>query len=618
MMKQMRENTKWIMLITAGAFVALMVFEWGMDASGRSAMGVGQVGSVNGEPVMYDQWMSNYRALYDQVQAEQEEPISGRQDEQLEDQAWDETVNQFLIQQQLEERDIAVTAGEIQRAAQFAPPPELMQSPAFQDSLGRFDPQLYRDYLANSADNTTLLQLEQYYRSTIPRNKLMRQITSGIYLSDRELWQRFEEQNEEVRIRLAALDPSIRVEDSEVSVTQAEIEEYYQENREDEFRVPARADLRIAALAKAPSPADSAAALERAREIRQDIVDGVAEFEEMARLESSDPGSAQQGGDLGTFGRGQLVAPVEEAAFSAEPGELTEPVQSRFGFHILRVRDVSEDSVSASHILVPVERTDESELELLVRADSLEAMGENMTLDEAAGNLNLEVRTVQVSEDFPMAPGAGVIDQAFEWARDEAEPGDVSPVFENDQAFYAVELVGYQPEGFRSLDEAEDQIRRQLLDRNKQEIVVQQAAELADGARSAGSLTGLPEEEGLTVRETQAFSRLNPIPGVGRVPRVIGTAFGLEEGEISDPVAAEQSVYLLELLERIPADSTAWLAQREQQRQQLASQFQQQRLEQWIAGLRENAEIQDRRDEVLEAAEEQQEQNQGQFPAAPF
>ncbi|MFW6206650.1 MAG: peptidylprolyl isomerase, partial [Gemmatimonadota bacterium] len=555
-----------------------------------------------------------------QVQAEQEEAISSQQNEELEDQAWDETVDQLLIQQELEERDIRVTAAEIQRAARFNPPPELMESPTFQDTEGNFDPQLYQEFLANQADNATLLQLEQYYRSTIPRNKLMRQVTSGIYLSDSELWRMYRDRNEEVRVRLAALDPSVRVADSEVSVSRAEIEEYYEENREGEFRVPARADFRIAALPKSPSPADTAAALERARGIHQDIVDGDAEFEEMARLESEDSGSAERGGDLGTFGRGDMVPAFEEAAFAAEEGEITEPVRSQFGFHIIRVRESYEDSVAASHILIPVERTDDSELELLMQADSLEAMTENMTLDEAAENLEVEVRTVQVNEDFPLAPGAGVIREAFDWAQEEADAGDVSSVFENDQAFYAVELVDYRPEGHRSLEEAEDQIRRQLVERKKQEIVLEQATALADEAREAGTLSILTEadEEGLTVHEPSAFTRTSSIPGVGRVPEVIGTAFGLDAGEISAPVPAEQEVYLVELLERVPADSTAWLAQREQQRQQLARQLQQERVEQWIAGLRQNADIQDRRDEVLEAAEEQQEENQGQFPAAPF
>ena len=67
MMRQMREATKPIMLFTAIAFVALMVFEWGMDITGQSGGGLGEIGSVNGQPVMYESYMAAYRQLYDQV-----------------------------------------------------------------------------------------------------------------------------------------------------------------------------------------------------------------------------------------------------------------------------------------------------------------------------------------------------------------------------------------------------------------------------------------------------------------------------------------------------------------------------------------------------------------------
>ena len=79
MMRQMREATKPIMLFTAIAFVALMVFQWGMDITGQSGGGLGEIGSVNGQPVMYDSYMAAYRQLYDQVQRSQEELISSQQ-----------------------------------------------------------------------------------------------------------------------------------------------------------------------------------------------------------------------------------------------------------------------------------------------------------------------------------------------------------------------------------------------------------------------------------------------------------------------------------------------------------------------------------------------------------
>ena len=77
-MRQMRENTKWIMLATAIAFVLLMVFQWGMDITGRSSGGLGEIGRVNGTPVMYDQYIATYRNIYDQAQQSQ----SGEQSQQ--------------------------------------------------------------------------------------------------------------------------------------------------------------------------------------------------------------------------------------------------------------------------------------------------------------------------------------------------------------------------------------------------------------------------------------------------------------------------------------------------------------------------------------------------------
>ena len=101
MMRQMREATKPIMLFTAIAFVALMVFQWGMDITGQSSGGLGEIGRVNGDPVSYDDYMATYRNLYDQIQSSQEEPITSGQNKEIEDMAFDEVVNQILIRQEL-------------------------------------------------------------------------------------------------------------------------------------------------------------------------------------------------------------------------------------------------------------------------------------------------------------------------------------------------------------------------------------------------------------------------------------------------------------------------------------------------------------------------------------
>ena len=132
MMRQMRENTKWIMLITAFAFVGLMVFQWGMDITGRSGLSVGEIGSVNGVPVNYEEYNFTYGRLMDQVQNAQEDPVTSQQIRDIEDAAWDEVVNQLLIRQELRRRGIEVTDDEVRNAARFSPPAELRSSPAFQ------------------------------------------------------------------------------------------------------------------------------------------------------------------------------------------------------------------------------------------------------------------------------------------------------------------------------------------------------------------------------------------------------------------------------------------------------------------------------------------------------
>ncbi|MBV9745003.1 MAG: peptidyl-prolyl cis-trans isomerase, partial [Acidobacteriia bacterium] len=101
-----------------------------------------------------------------------------------------------------------------------------------------------------------------------------------------------------------------------------------------------------------PSPAEpgkkeltDAEALAKAQEIRKKLADG-ADFAQLASTESDDTGSKTRGGDLNFFRHGQMVPPFEQAAFSMKVGEISEPVKSQFGYHIIKVeaRKTFEDS----------------------------------------------------------------------------------------------------------------------------------------------------------------------------------------------------------------------------------------------------------------------------------
>ena len=606
MMRTMRDNTKWIMMITALAFAALMVFEWGMDITGRTA-GLSELGEVDGVPVMYDQYQFAYRNLYEQTQLAQEEAITSDQNLDIEDAAFDEVVTQILIQRELERRGIRVSDDEIRQAARFSPPPQYQAMEAFRTD-GVFDMQKYQNYLA-TASESALLVLEAYYRDIIPRTKLMRQLSTGIYLPDAALWSAYRDENEQVAVRYLSLDPATRIGDDEVEVTDAEIAAYYRANR-DEFAVPSRATVVAVVIDKDPSAADTTAARERAGEIRREILEG-ADFAELAREESADEGSAVLGGDLGTFARGLMVPEFDSAAFGAAIGEVTEPVATQFGWHLIEVTARTADSVSARHILVPVARTDASEIELLTTADSLEVLGENLPLADAARQLGLEASPVDITQEFPFVVGAGQVREGSEWAFEEGEEGDVSPVFENAQAFYALELVGRQPEGVLSLEQARPAIEGTLRLQRKLELALAQAE---DATREGGTLDQIATRLEADIEESPPFTRSDFVPGLGRQNAVIGTAFGLEEDGLSGVVEANGRAFVMELTERIPADSTVWEEQKVVQRAMIAGTLGQQRLDQWIASVREAARIVDRRREVFRAQEEAA--NQTQLPLA--
>ncbi|MGH7466145.1 MAG: SurA N-terminal domain-containing protein, partial [Longimicrobiales bacterium] len=285
----MRENTKWIMLITALAFVALMVFEWGMDMTGRSSSPVaGDIGRVNGERISYEEWLAVYRNIYQQQQSAIDGPITSAMTRQIEDAAWDQIVTQRLLQQELDRRGIRVSDDEIRDAARLAPPPELQNAPAFQTD-GEFDISKYHQFLAQPQDPAFLLQLEAYYRDVIPRSKLFFQTSAGLYVTDGQLWRMYRDANETATVEYVAFDPNSLVPDNQVTVTDEQVREYYNEHR-DEFVRPAQVTVRYVSLNRAPPAVDSLAAREHAAELRAAAAAGEP-FEQVA--ERAGAGSAQ-------------------------------------------------------------------------------------------------------------------------------------------------------------------------------------------------------------------------------------------------------------------------------------------------------------------------------------
>lgn len=605
-MRQMRENTKWIMLITALAFVGLMIFEWGMDMSGQSGAQLqgGEVGSIDGDPVTFEEYDRFYRELYERRQAQSQEPISSAENRELEEQAWEQMVTDRLLRRELSRLDIRATDAEVLQAARYAPPPTFAQNALFQTD-GQFDFDKYHAFLSSPMTDPAMLnELENYYRDVIPRNRLFQRIASGIYVPDTELWRMYRDRNETARIRYVVLEPERIVPDAAVTVQDRDIQAYYEAHRED-FRQPARATIRFITLDTRPMAEDSAAAREHAAELRRQIVEDGADFGDIARSESADPASASRGGEVGTIGRTQqgIPAAFAQTVWSVPLDQVSQPVETQFGWHLVKVHERTDSTARVSQILVPVQLTRENEDRLLTRADSLEDLTEDFTFERAAQELGLVIREANVTMEQPFVPGVGSLDEGVFWAFDEAEAeGAVSPLFEGDGIYYVIELVRRTPAQVLPLAEATPAIRLRVREQMKLDRARQTARDMVDRIRQGASLDQVAAARNLRVQEAGPFSRVDFVPDLGRANAIMGAAFGLQPGGISGVVEENDALYIIELVEKTEASRQEWEAQKSQQARSVTAALEEARIRQYMDELREKAEIVDRRREARAAA----------------
>ena len=595
LMGKFRDNMKWIMLVTAVTFVGLMVFGWGMDITGRSASGTsgGELGKVNGEPITYQEWVTAYRNLYQQQQNQHKgEQINAAMNKQIENAAWDQLVMQKLIKQELRRRGIDVSQGEIKQAARYAPPPEFTDNEMFKTN-GQFDLDKYHQFLSSPAvDNQLLLQLEAYYRDVIPRSKLFYQVTSGTYMPESQMWRIWSDAKETAKVRYLAIDPNAVVPDASVSASDKEIADYYKAHQ-DEFKQPATARVNYVTIDRTPTAADSAAALARVKQLKQEATTG--DFAAIAKRESSDSASARQGGSLGKIHKGQMVPAFDQAAFSQPVGVVGEPVLTQFGYHIIKVISRTGDDAEVSHILIPITRSTALEEQLLDRADSLEKLGQEMPLQQVATRLGLRERSGEINDSTPYLPGVGDAADAAQWAFKSGELNENSEVFETPSVYYMVELISKQDAGIQSLDAATPVIRELIKNQKKMAKAMEFARGVSDKIHAGATLDQAAAQFNLHTAVAGPFARMDFVPGLGRANAAIGTAFGQKPGQVSAPVEASGLVYIIETLEHTPPDRKQFEADKAANRGRLTQALAEQRWNDFLAALKENAKIVDNR-----------------------
>ncbi len=601
MMQAFRNAAKPVVYLITITFMLWLV----VDLSGLTGAGGmftrTTVGSINGQSVDLRVFQEAVQNAVTERQQQLGRSLTLRETQQVRDEVWEGFIQTAVLGAEIRKRNLEVSADEVAQLIQFVPPPELQSAPEFQTE-GQFDLAKYQRWLASAVGAQYIPLLEQRYREEILRSKLLRNITADIYLSDAALWQRYRDQNETVRIALTPLVPGRVIADSAVTVSSEEVDAYYRANR-DEFDRPATAYLSFIAVSRALDASDSAAALLRARELRDEVVGG-APFEEVARRESADPGSAAQGGSLGTFGRGQMVAEFEDAAFALPLNTISEPVRSDFGYHLIEVTARTADSVTARHILVPIELAGAHRDLADAQADSLEQLAADRldpaALDTAARALKLPIgQTAPVQEGGQVFVGQTMLADPGIWAF-QAQVGETSPVIEvENEAFYVFRLDSLHEAGIPPLEQIRTAVTAAVMEQKKDSLAVRMANDLVRRVQAGETLAAASAAMGLQHREFGPFARIQPpLPN----PALIGQAFGLPVGALSAPIVTPEGIYVIRVLERTAADSAEFRATFDEFQAREVRAARDERVRLFLANLRATARIKDERSEVFKTA----------------
>lgn len=605
----MRSLAKYIWVLVALVFVGGFLLYETSGLMGRTPVTpTTAVAVVNGQEIPYRDYQAR---VQNEIQSEQQR--SGRslsQDDtrRIENSVFDQMVAEVLLADQYRRRGIVVTDDEVREFARYAPPPWITNAPELQTD-GRFDPEKYQRLLASAQARQSglLLQLESYYRSEIPREKLLDQVSSGVYVTDAELWRAWRDQHDSAQVSYVTFSPT--VDQAAIKAVSDDDARAYFNQHKDEFQSTGRAVLSVAIIPRVVTAADTAAARAHAQALRDSIASGAVKFEDAAKRESADSVSGANGGDLGAAPGSRYVPEFTKGAQALKPGEISPPVLTPFGFHIIRLDSRKGDTLSLHHILIRIEPSDTATARTDKQADSLSRAAasseQGSKLDSAAKSLALKVARVEAVENEPATYNGQVVPSVSAWAFGGARPGETSELFDDENGYYLARLDSLRQGGDVTFESVRDQVRARVAQVHAVDKVMPDAQKLA--AAAAGStLESAAQQAGKKVEQTPMFARGSVVPGLGQFTEAVGAAFALPVGAVSQPVRTNNAADVIRVDKRVLSDSSAWAAQKATQKAARLQQLREQSVQMFLQDIRKSAKVDDRRKAINATLRRQQ------------
>jgi peptidyl-prolyl cis-trans isomerase D len=334
--------------------------------------------------------------------------------------------------------------------------------------------------------------------------------------------------------------------------TQQEIQQYFTAHQAD-YSVPEQARSRHI-LISVPAGADAktdAAAKAKAEDILKQIQGG-ADFAELAKKYSDDPGSKDKGGELGFAQRGRMVPEFDNAIFTQKIGD-TKIVKSQFGYHIVQVEErqaahaqqLNEvlPTIQATLIRQKVAQAEDSYAKTLTS----EAIRNGLDKTAAAHHLQV-VTTPPVSSQgviSALPDGSQLISKAFQ-----TKPGDPPQDAQTGEGYAVFQVTGISPAHAPTFADWKSHVLDDYRDELLPGLLNQKTRELADKAKASNDLAKAAKEMGATVKTSDLVGESSQVPDLGQVGQVAPQLFDLTPGAISGPIDAQRTGVVAKLVDK--------------------------------------------------------------------
>jgi peptidyl-prolyl cis-trans isomerase D len=440
-------------------------------------------------------------------------------------------------------------------------------------------------------------------RQSLPLQKLMQLVQGQALVGETEIREAFAEETVQAVAEYIAV-PFTDIELPDAEFSDEEVQAYYDAHLAD-YKLESRATVRMVSLAKEASEEDQAEILSILDEIREEIVDGTTTFANAAQTYSEDT-SAAEGGDLGFFDRNRMVEEFTEVAFALPVGEVSDPVKTTFGYHLIQVTDEKLDEsgeraeIKASHLLLKLHASQTTIEASRERFYDFFENAQTVGLETAAAASpdSLEVVTTEPFQEGMNIPGLANSLPASTFAFGN-EPMSISPVFETSTHFYVVEVADRLPAGHRPLEDVRGIIEGALQREQRGDLATERLQSAWEQVEAGQSFEDAAAAAELTYAVTDTFTLRQNIPEIGFATAFARAALELEPGESLKSIRTQRGVYAVRLLHKTEFDEQEFQTRRSQIAQSLLFDRQRQVLEEWMKEREEEAVIVDRRAELL-------------------